>query len=145
MVERGKDVFKSVFENLSKNKTKAAISIIKSIASFVSNIIFGRSKLNSFQLARGYMPVIVGLPSAILTQDLLDIYIEINAFRSIQKAYKSRISFHVHQSMIKLGGTNYVFYKSTNKYVYLQCITANGLLRPYLRLKSTSECQLSQT
>lgn len=50
-------------------------------ASFVTNIIFGRSTLNAFQLARGYMPGIAGLSQTVLSQDLLDIHTKMAAHR----------------------------------------------------------------
>lgn len=123
-VERNNGLFKSVFGKLSKEKTDADIDLIVARASFVSNIIFGRSHLNSFQLARGYMPAIAGLPATILTQDMLDAHIQMSACRAIQRAATSRTPNNVPHLMIKPGDTIYVFYKSTNKSVNVEWITA---------------------
>lgn len=67
-VERNNGLFEIVFEKLTKEKTKADIHLLVEIASFVTNIIFGRSTLNSFQLAIGYMPGIEGVPQMLLSQ-----------------------------------------------------------------------------
>lgn len=80
---------------MSKEKTKADIYLLVARASFVTNIIFRRSKLNAFQLARGYMPAIAGLPTRILTRDLLDTHIKMNAYRATQNTVNSRIPNHV--------------------------------------------------
>lgn len=73
------NVYKSVFEKLSKEKTKADINLLVARASFVTNITFSRSKLNSLQLARGYMPGTLCLWTKILKEALLDTYIKMNA------------------------------------------------------------------
>lgn len=90
----------------------------------MTNLIFGRSKINSFQLARGYMPSIAGLPSKTLTQDRLEAHIQMTASRAIHKAAKSRMPKNFARSMIKEGDKIYVFYKPTNKSLKTEWITA---------------------
>lgn len=102
-VERSNSTFKSVFEKISKENSKADIELLISTASFVTNIIFGRSKLNSFQLVRGFQPSFPGLPAKTATQDLLDAHIQINACRAIEKAIRSRIPNTITRSMTDKG------------------------------------------
>lgn len=123
-VERSNGVFKTVFEKLCKEKTKAGIELLVARSSFISNLIFGRSTVNSFQLARGYLPSIAGLPSSWLTEDILNTHIKMSAYRAIQQASKTRIRSTVPSSMIKGGDTIYIFYESTNKSVKVEWITA---------------------
>lgn len=123
-VQRSNETFKLVFAKLSKEKTNADINLLISRASFVTNIIFGRSKLNSFQLSRGYMPAVAGLPSKILTKELFDKYVEMNAYQAIMKAAKIRVPNYIPRSSIKQGDTIYIFYKPTNKSLDVKWITA---------------------
>lgn len=123
-IEGNNGVFKTVFDKMTKEKTKADIELLVARASFVTNIMFGRSTLNAFQLARGYMPGIAGISQSILSQELLDTHTKLTAYKSIQIAYKSRNPRHTKRSMFKAGDTIYVFYKSTNKSVDTQWITA---------------------
>lgn len=122
-VERSNGVFKSVFEKISKEKTTADIYLLVVRASFVTKILFGRSKRNSFQLARDYMPGIEGLPSKILKQDLLDTYVKLSAYIAIKQVAKGRTLHHVPRSIIKQGDTIYVFFKPTNKFIDVEWIT----------------------
>lgn len=130
-VERSNEKFISVVAKLFKEKTNVEISLLISRASFVTNIIFGSSKLNSFQLSRGYMPAVAGLPSKILTltskiltKELFDTYFEMNAYRAILKAPKSRVPNYIHRSSIKQGDTIYLFYKPTNKSLDVKWVTS---------------------
>lgn len=85
-VERSNGVFKSIFEKMAKENTTADIHLTIARVSLPSNIIYGRSKLNSFQLVRGYLPGIAGLPPKILTQDVLNAYTQTSAYRAINTA-----------------------------------------------------------
>lgn len=123
-VERNNGLFKSIFEKMSKEKTQAGIELIVARASFASNMMFWRSKLTPFQLARGYLPGIVGTPQTILTKELMDAYIRISASRAIDASLKARTPKTIPGSMLKPGDEVYVFYKSTNKSVDIQWVTA---------------------
>lgn len=104
------------------------------------NLIFGRFKLNPIQLAREYIPSVVGLPTKMLTKDLPDTHTKITAYRAIRKISISRSPNTVHRYMIKWFNTIIVFQKTTNKWVDLQWFMAKfiGANRHFM------DCRLSQ-
>lgn len=114
-VERRNGTFNYIFEKLSKEHTKADVTLIVARASFMTNIIFGRSKLHSLQLARGYMTSVVGLPKQVLTQDVLQTRIQVTGCRAIRKAFKTPMPSSGLQSIFETGDKIHFFYKSTNK------------------------------
>lgn len=90
IVKGNNRVFKFILEKLSKDKSRADMDLIIARASLLINLIFGISKLNSFQLARGYMASTAGIPSKIHIQNLLDADIQMTECRAIQKPTRSR-------------------------------------------------------
>lgn len=109
---------------MAKENTTADIHLTIARASLASNVIYGRSKLNSFQLVRGYLPGIAGLPPKLLTQEVLDAYTQTSAYRAINAAFKAKDPKHIPSSSISPGDDIFVFHKSTNKSVDIEWIVA---------------------
>lgn len=97
----------SVFANQSKENNEADVNLLVVRLSFVMNLIFGIFKLNSFQLARGYIPVVVRLLTNMLTKDIQEKHMMITTHRAIQIMAMSRTPNIVSRYMIK--GVNKIF------------------------------------
>ena len=69
-----------------ENRTASARLQI-SRASFLTNLFHGNSILSSFQLAGGYSPSILGLPSRVVPVELLKAQIELATNRALQKLF----------------------------------------------------------
>lgn len=117
LVERNNGVFKSIFERISKEKTKENINLLLARTSLLSNIMFRRSKVTAFQLSKGYLPSIAGIPTKFMTQEVMDAYTKLSPYRTIQMATKERTPAKIPSPMIKPGNKVYIFYKTTNKSV----------------------------
>lgn len=91
-VERNNAVFKLVFDRISRELTSASLPALIHRASFLTNMFHGNATLSSFQLARGYSPSVIGIPSTIVPQSLLDAHIEISATRALQTLLRSKSS-----------------------------------------------------
>lgn len=87
-------------------------------------MMFGRSTLNAFQIARGYLPGIAGIPKKILTTELLNGYTKLSACRAIAAAVLTSNPKAIPISMLKKGDDIYVLYISTNKSIDVKWITA---------------------
>lgn len=75
LVERNNGVFKAVINSISKEKTDSSAADIVARVSFLTNMFHGNYILSAFQLARGYAPSILGIPSTVVTEDLLAAHI----------------------------------------------------------------------
>lgn len=113
-VERNNGVFKSIFAKTSKENTKANIELLVARTSFLCNIPFRRSKVTAFRLSREYLPSTADIPVKRMTQEVLDAYAKLSAYRAIQMAIKQRTPKIIHSTMIKTGHEIYIFYKTTN-------------------------------
>lgn len=100
-VERNNSLFKSIFEKMSKEKTHASAELLVARASFAANMMFGRSRINSFQLVRGYLPRVAGSSQQIVTKKLIDSYIQMSAYRAIQATMTARNPKLISSSMLK--------------------------------------------
>lgn len=123
-VERSNGVFKSIFEKMEKENIRPDIIVTAAQTSMASNIIYGRSKLNSMQLARGYLPGIAGLPPKIFKQEVLDKYTQNSVYHAINKEIKSKDPHNIPSSSINPVVEIFVFHKRTNKAVDVVWILA---------------------
>lgn len=123
-VERNNGLFKFIFEKMSKEKTHAGAELILARASFAGNMMFGRSRLNAFQLVRGYLPRVAGMPQKILTSELMETYTKMSTYRAIQTAMTTRHPKLIPSSMLKEDDDILVFYKPTNKWLNVEWIKA---------------------
>lgn len=87
-------------------------------------MIFSRYKLNSFQLARGYLPKIAGTRTKVLTKDLMGTYGDKSASRSINPSIKARNPKKIPSLMLKVVDNINELYKYKNKSVDIKWVTA---------------------
>lgn len=66
-----------------EGKTKVDIHLLVARTSFLTNIVFGRSKLAVFQLARGYLPVIAGMTTSFVSEEIMDAHFKLTAYIAI--------------------------------------------------------------
>lgn len=102
----------------------------------------GNDTLSSFQLARGYAPSNLGIPSTVVPQLLLDAHIEITAARALQTLLRSKASSPVHHHQISTGMRIWVYTYSNvaDRLVILLCLslTMTFVLLPPVPLLATS-------
>lgn len=82
-------------------------------ASFLTNICHGSKILNSFQMAMGYTPSILGIPRQHVPQELMDAHVHLTATRAIHKLIRKRRSNTVRRELLKPGTAVYMFHKSS--------------------------------
>lgn len=123
-VERNNGVFKSVLSRLSKEQTNASPWTLVSRASFMTNLFHGSSILSAFQMARGYTPSVLGIPSTVVSQDLLDAHIETTAIRAIQRTKRAKDNGVEPKSTFNRGDRVWVFYKSSQQNIPVGWIEA---------------------
>lgn len=114
-VERNNGVFKTVLSRLIREKTTATPPTLIARASFLTNLFHGNSDLSAFQLARGYAPSILGIPSSVVSQDILDAHIQTTAVRAIQRAMRSNNNNVQPGSSFEKGKKVWIFYKSSKQ------------------------------
>lgn len=112
-VERNNGLFKAIVERLQKADGKAKAETIVARASFVTNLIRGSKVMSSYQLARGYSPSVLGIPSQVVSQDILDAYVERESTRALEKIMRAKDNTTIEPEQLATGTDVYVFYKSS--------------------------------
>lgn len=114
-VERNNGVFKNILARLSKEKTSASGATLIARASFMANLFHGSSTLSAFQLARGYSPSVIGIPSSVVPEYMLEAHIENVANRAVNTILRSRNHVTLRASQLPSGTDVWVFYKSSKQ------------------------------
>ena len=115
IVERKNATVKAILSKLNDESSEASVEVLIKRAAFLSNLFSGSRLLSSFELVRGYLPSVVGLPSSLVTQELLDAHKEQTAIRKMQRLLHSR-AHHSHQPELFNSGDNvWVFYNSSKQ------------------------------
>ena len=114
-IERNNGVFKMILSRLAKENTSASQSTLISRASFIANLFHSSAILSAFQLARGYTPSILGMPSCMVTPEVLEAHIESVAIRDIQKVVRSNIRNVEPHSSFEKGMRDWVFLRHQSK------------------------------
>ena len=114
-IERNNGTFKLILSRLSKEHSISSPHTLVARASFLTNMFHGNATLSSFQLARGYSPSILGMPSNDVSQELLDAHIESVAIRAIQKVLRSKVPNVPPYTSFKAGMRVWVFYKTSKQ------------------------------
>lgn len=79
IVEGNNGTFETVLRKLSRERTTASPVILVATESLVTSLVHGSSFLNAFQLAQGYSPSILGIPSDSVPEELIQAHIYMNA------------------------------------------------------------------
>lgn len=124
IIERNNGTFKEVFKRLSRERTEATPVSLVARASLVTNLLHGSATLSAFQLARGYSPSILGVPSSKVPADLMQAHIEMKSIRAIQKVLKGRAAHTVPPSALYPGRAIWVFYKTSQQNVPVRWVAA---------------------
>ena len=82
-------------------------------AVFLSNMFSGSRTFSSFQLARGYQPSVLGIPSTVVSQELLEEHMEQMATRALQQVLKSHDPHAPRANMFSPGDIFWVWYAIT--------------------------------
>lgn len=114
-IERNNGVFRSVIDKLQKSDTKANPHTLVARASFFTNLIHGSKLMNSFQLARGYAPSILGIPRQVVTQELLDAHIDRESTRAMERVMKANAPNTINPERLPKGTHVFVYYKSSKQ------------------------------
>lgn len=114
-VERNNGVFKAVLYRLARENTEASARTLVARASFMTNLFHGSSTLSAFELARGYSPSIVGIPSTVVPREMVEAHVENTANRAIHKILRSRGPSNIKESHLGQGTPVWVFYKSSKQ------------------------------
>lgn len=114
-VERNNGLFKNIINRLSKEITSATPSTLVARASFMANLFHGSSTLSAFQLARGYTPSIVGIPSTKVPEEMIQAHVENMANRAIQTILRSRLHETTRPSQLPAGTPVWVYFKTSKQ------------------------------
>lgn len=89
----------------------------------------GNKLLNSFELACGYQPSVVGLPRTVVIQDLLDARKEQVAIRKLQRLLYSRTYLEQKPHLFNPDDHVWVFFKTSEQNEAVEWLPATVLLR----------------
>lgn len=113
VIERKHGTVKRILERLAKadNDSKPKLLVAKSC--FLSNCLYGSKIMSAFELAKGYVPSIVGNPTRKIPQDLLDAHKQQAAIRALNKLLRGRRTTTLSEADIKEGDRVAYYYNST--------------------------------
>lgn len=86
-------------------------------ASILTNILHGPATVSFFQLAEGYTPLILGIPSTKLSMDVLRAHVEISANWALQNISKPMFSRVAPLFLLAPGRRIWVFYRMSKENV----------------------------
>lgn len=112
-VERNNGVFKLIVERIAKSDPTASALTIVARSSFLTNCIRGSKLLSAFQLVRGYRPSVSGIPSRVVSSEMVDAYISHEATRAINRAMSSRKPSEISSHALPAGTEVLVFFKTS--------------------------------
>lgn len=112
-VERNNGLFKMVLERLQKADTKATPELLIARTSFITNLLRGSKVMSAFQLARGFTPSILGIPRQIVSQELLDVHVERESLRALEKIMRSKTPGVLDKDQLAPGTDVFVYHKSS--------------------------------
>lgn len=115
MIERNNGVFRTVLDKLHKSYTNTDVHTLVARASFMTNLIHGSKIINAFQMARGYAPSILGIPRQVVSQDMLDAHIDLEAIRAIEWIMRSKMPNTVNPDQLLSVTQVFVYYKSSKQ------------------------------
>lgn len=116
IIERKNGTVKRIIEKLQMDDTildDAGTIISKSM--FLSNVFSGSSLLSAFQLTRGYSPSILGSPSKLINQQMLNAHKHQAAIRALHRLLRSRNPKVIDKTAIKPGDEVLFFYNSSKQ------------------------------
>lgn len=114
-IERNIGVFRVVLDKMQKADTTANIHTLVARASFMTNLIHGSKLINSFHMARGYAPSILGIPKKIVTEDLLNAHIDREATRAMERIMRSKSPNTIDPGQLPEGTKVLLYYHSSKK------------------------------
>lgn len=115
IIERKNGVIKTILEKISSERCSFKNESIIARACFISNLFSGSKLLSSFQLARGYSPSILGVPSSIVPTVLLEAHKAQTATRALHKLLHSRSPNTVPANLLPRDRLIWVFHKSSRQ------------------------------
>lgn len=115
IVERKVKKIKMIVKKLDREVMTSNADMVLSRTVFISNFFSVSRPLSSFQLVRGYHSSIIGLPSRVVSQELLDVHIEQTATRAIQRALRSNSSHFARQFAYRQDDVFFVWYDSSKQ------------------------------
>ena len=114
IVERKNGTLKDIIRRLAMIHSKTPMNNVVTRATFICNLFSGSQTLSSFELARGYRPSLLGIPSTYVSQEILDAHTHQVATRALQRILRSRTPNTPTPGMFSPGDTVWVWY-STSK------------------------------
>lgn len=102
-VERNNGVFKFVLERLQKADATASADVLITRSSFMTNVFPGTKILSAFQVARGYFPSILGMPTRMSSQDLINAHTVRESTRALERILRSHSPTLIDRSQLHPG------------------------------------------
>lgn len=124
MIERNNGIFKSILAKIGKENTEASPTTLIARASLLANMLHGNSTLSAFQLARGYAPSIIGMPSSAVPRELMQSHIELTSRRALHKILAARSPRTLPKELLTPGRPVWVFYKTSQQNIPIRWIAA---------------------
>lgn len=115
IVERKNGTIKTILAKLTDENSTADASTILSRANLLANLFSGNRLLSSFELARGYRPSILGIPSTVVTADLLQAHKEQVAVRTLQRLLHSRAPNVIRPDLFNVGDDVWIYYRTSKQ------------------------------
>ena len=106
---------KNILRKLDGENSDASDHTLLARATFFSDMFSGTKILSSFQLARGYSPSILRIPTTRVTKELLDRHKAAMATRALQKAIRSRSVNAPEPRFFSPGDEIWAYYKTSNR------------------------------
>lgn len=113
IIERKNGVVKRILEKIQKEDSTDTDKTIFSRAVFLSNLFTGSKVLSSFELAKGYAPSILGAPRRMVSEELMQAYMEQCETRALQKVMRSRNPSTLSQLHINPGDEILFYFKTS--------------------------------
>lgn len=102
-------------DGLQRADQSASAAMIIARASFVTNIFRESNMMSSFQLVRGYAPLILGVPHQEVAQELLTAHIQREVTRALERIMHSNVTKVIDASKLEPGTSFLVYYKSSKR------------------------------
>lgn len=113
IVERNNGVLKTVLDKIQRADAHGTPELILARASFITNMMRGSKIMSAFQMARGYMPSILGIPRSIVSEEILEAHIERESVRALERIMRSKSPDVIDPAQITPGTRVMVFHNST--------------------------------
>lgn len=112
-IERNNGVLRTVLDRMQRADINGNPETILARASFITNLIRGSKTMCAFQLARGYMPSVLGIPKRVVSDELLQSHIERESVRALERILRSKAADTIDPLLLPTGTKVLIYHKSS--------------------------------